>query len=331
MKLHIENFQNINSADIEFVPGINCIVGESNNGKTAILRAVKAIITNPAGSGSYLKHGAKSAIVELSNNGDTLRWERTKSSVNYYYKGQAFVKASKQSSDDFCDLGFVRSHDGDFMNLLDEWSVLFPFGYSSTELFKIFEDLFCITDSAKVLEGIKGDETSCNKDRLLCLDKIKLAEQKLEKLSELKKGLKFGQANIIIEVISKKSEELVRMQKKLEETKTLDNISKIQLTSVPFKTDEIVNIGKQSLELFKACSKASQLAVDKIKLPESKTFDFDLVSLGKLNEATIYCKAEITKKKNLEINQVELEKTLEELKAKWAEIDTCPLCGAEMN
>lgn len=330
MKLHIENFQNIKSADIEFIPGINCIVGESNNGKTAILRAVKAIITNPSGSGSYLRHGAKSAKVELTNAGETLEWIRTKSSVSYHYNGQDFPKASKQTSDDFCNLGFARGSKGELMNLLDEWSVLFPFGYSDTELFKIFEDLFCITDSAKIIDTMRGDETSVNRDKLLHQDRVKNFEEKLTKLKELKSKLKAGQANLIVEVISKKSEELETMKKDIQSLKELNKVSKLELTTVPFKADELSRIGKQSLELFKACSRASQLAVNDIKLPEAKSFDFDLANLARLNEASVQFRSEANKKKNLEINQAELEKTLEELKARWDEIDSCPLCGAEM-
>ena len=215
MKLRIKNFQSISDADIEFPVGITVIQGESNNGKTAILRAVKAIVTNPTGAGHYVQHGKKSASVELTNNGETLLWERTKSSTNYKYKDQVYQKASKQDSDSFCNLGFVRGSKGELLNLSDEWSVLFPFGYSDTELFKLFEDLFDITDSAKVIDGMKGDETSCNKDKLLKQDSLQKLKDRLRVSQELTANLNLGQAELIKKVLIQKLEELRKLKEDL--------------------------------------------------------------------------------------------------------------------
>lgn len=330
MKLKIKNFQNINEAEIDFKPGICVIQGESNNGKTAILRAVKAIITNPTGAGHFVQHGKKSATVELSNNGETLLWERTKSSVNYTYNGQNYTKASKQTSDDFCNLGFVKGQKGELLNLTDEWSVLFPFGYTDTELFKLFEDLFSITDSAKVLEGMKGDETSCNRDKLLQTDKLEMLKNKLGQCNELKSKFKSGQAEVIRKVISKKSEDLEKLKEKLKSARDYDTISNFEIPSKPFNSDELLKIGKQLLELFKACSQASQLPVN-AKLPETKNFVFNLDVLGKLKKAELDYITEQKKRESLVINQEELEKVLADCKAKWESLKVCPLCGNEMN
>jgi len=48
--LSISNFQSHKNSILNFAPGVNCIVGESDSGKTAILRALNWIITNrPSG------------------------------------------------------------------------------------------------------------------------------------------------------------------------------------------------------------------------------------------------------------------------------------------
>ena len=44
--LKIENFQSHKDSYLEFSNGINIISGKSNNGKTAILRALNWVITN---------------------------------------------------------------------------------------------------------------------------------------------------------------------------------------------------------------------------------------------------------------------------------------------
>ena len=329
MKLRIKNFQSISNADIEFPVGITVIQGESNNGKTAILRAVKAIVTNPTGAGHYVQHGKKSASVELTNNGETLLWERSKTSTNYKYKDQVYQKASKQDSDSFCNLGFVRGSKGELLNLSDEWSVLFPFGYSDTELFKLFEDLFDITDSARVIEGMKGDETSCNKDKLLQQDGLQKLKDRLRVCQELTASLKLGQADLMKKVLTKKAEDLKKLKEDLKTVERLNSISKLELTSEPFKTDKLIEIGKQSLELFKACSKASQLPVNE-KLPQTQTFNFDLETISKLKKSEIDYQQEQRKRENLVVSQLELEKALEECKAAWKTIEKCPLCGEVM-
>lgn len=330
MKLKLKNFQSISDAEIDFQPGVAVIQGESNQGKTAILRAIKAIINNPQKTKHYIKRHQKSAQVTLENNGNTLTWERTKSSTNYIYKGEVFQKASNRCADDFCDLGFVKTSKGDLLNLTDEWNLLFPFGYSDTELFKLFEDLFSITDSAKVLEGMKGDETSCNKDKLIEEDKLARTKKQYELIQFLLQSHNLSQADIIKKVLTKKNEDLIKLKEKLKSVVAYNSISNSEVVSEPFNSDELLKVGKQSLELFKACSRASQLPVN-ANLPEMKYFSLGTEMLGKLKKAEIDFQAEQRKRENLVINQQELERVLEDCKKIWQSIDVCPLCGAEMN
>ena len=46
LKLHLKNFQAFDDLDVEFVLGVNTIIGESNSGKTSVLRAIKSLIEN---------------------------------------------------------------------------------------------------------------------------------------------------------------------------------------------------------------------------------------------------------------------------------------------
>ena len=45
--IKLKNFQSIGKAELLFEPGVNLIVGQSNSGKTAILRAISAALNNP--------------------------------------------------------------------------------------------------------------------------------------------------------------------------------------------------------------------------------------------------------------------------------------------
>jgi DNA repair exonuclease SbcCD ATPase subunit len=51
--LHITNFQSHKESHLEFDPGVNVIIGESDSGKTAILRALRWVLTNRPGGDSF--------------------------------------------------------------------------------------------------------------------------------------------------------------------------------------------------------------------------------------------------------------------------------------
>lgn len=51
--LHITNFQSHGNSSLEFCPGVNVIVGESDSGKTAILRALRWLAWNRPGGDSF--------------------------------------------------------------------------------------------------------------------------------------------------------------------------------------------------------------------------------------------------------------------------------------
>ena len=78
-RVDLENFQSISKASLEFVQGINIIVGQSNSGKSAILRAVKGSVLNPSGSQKYIKNKTKGFKVNIDYAGNTIEWSREKS------------------------------------------------------------------------------------------------------------------------------------------------------------------------------------------------------------------------------------------------------------
>ena len=56
-KLTIRNFQNHADTELDFAPGINVIVGSSDSGKSAIVRALEWVRTNRPLGTSFLRHG----------------------------------------------------------------------------------------------------------------------------------------------------------------------------------------------------------------------------------------------------------------------------------
>lgn len=84
-RVEIFNFQVHKHKVIDFTKGLNVIVGESNTGKTAILRAIYwALYDKPNGS-DFIRTGAKSCKVIVSfSNGFSIERKRSRSSSGSY-------------------------------------------------------------------------------------------------------------------------------------------------------------------------------------------------------------------------------------------------------
>lgn len=79
IKIEIENFQSIKKLAID-LGQYTVLVGTSNQGKTAIVRAIESVFTNPAGQ-SRIRKGASHCIVRLDfDDGTWVLWEKGKTS-----------------------------------------------------------------------------------------------------------------------------------------------------------------------------------------------------------------------------------------------------------
>ncbi|MFW5799639.1 MAG: hypothetical protein ACOCV8_02390 [Spirochaetota bacterium] len=85
MKVKINDFQIIKKADLEFLPGITAIVGDSNNGKSSIIRAIEYAINNKGGSG-FINYGADFCEIAIEDNNHKIIWHKDRASRKSFYK-----------------------------------------------------------------------------------------------------------------------------------------------------------------------------------------------------------------------------------------------------
>ena len=187
LKVELENFQSISNASLEFVKGINTIIGQSNSGKTAILRAIRGAILNPSGSQSFIKHGTKGFKVNLEYDGNSIEWARSSKSPSYKVNGEDYQKVGGSNLVDILDnSGFVLSDKKELMNLESELELLFPFGMNGSELFKLFEkNIFCVSDSTSILKLVKADEEDISRSIDQTKVELERYRNKLEAVKEL--------------------------------------------------------------------------------------------------------------------------------------------------
>lgn len=88
--LKIQNFQSHKKSILEFSKGVNIIVGESDTGKSAILRTIKWVVKNkPSGESFRSKWGGETKVDLNLSNSHVIR-EKTDSDNLYYLDGEAF-------------------------------------------------------------------------------------------------------------------------------------------------------------------------------------------------------------------------------------------------
>lgn len=86
--LVIENFQSHQQTKLKLHKGINLIIGESDAGKSAIIRALNWVVNNrPAGSSFRSSWGGRTKVI-LNIEGEVIKRVRGKKENAYFYKGK---------------------------------------------------------------------------------------------------------------------------------------------------------------------------------------------------------------------------------------------------
>jgi hypothetical protein len=88
--VEIENFQCHENLELELHGGAT-IVGESDAGKSAVLRAIIWVMTNSPSGLAMLRHGEKSVRVRITVDGHVVERERSKSKNVYRLDGAEYV------------------------------------------------------------------------------------------------------------------------------------------------------------------------------------------------------------------------------------------------
>lgn len=84
-KIRIENFQSHEYTELEFSEGLTVIVGPSDQGKSAIIRAIKWVLFNEPRGTDFIRIGASTARVEITlDNQCKIIRERSKTKNRYH-------------------------------------------------------------------------------------------------------------------------------------------------------------------------------------------------------------------------------------------------------
>ena len=166
INLSVKDFQIIKNASLTFGPGLNAIIGQSNNGKSALFRAAKSCIYNEPGTTS-IRNGCSSYAVGLQMNGHTVIYQKGKESI-YKIDGNVFQKVGRtQLHEVACSLNIRELNlngSNEQLNFWDQMEKPFLLDRSETELFRFIVDSGKDNNITLALKTLVSDRQGITKE-----------------------------------------------------------------------------------------------------------------------------------------------------------------------
>ncbi len=339
--LGIKNVQSHKDSKLVFSPGINALVGTSNNGKSAVLRALMWAITNrPLGTEILLSNWAydskgkqneeMSVTVEKENS--TLIRRKTKTDNEYILDGEV-LEAIKTDVPESVRKFFALSG----TNIQKQQDAPFLLSQSSGKIAEYFNRIVRVDIIDKVLTNAEStrrkmknqfetaEENEKNLQKKLerydwldsvevLLEKYKVVNEKYETLSDEKDDLE-SSVEKFEEINKRKFPDFSKQKKLIQEIEDINSKNK----DLVFEIESL----DESISEFENLSEKSEFDFSKEKklIETIESLDFDKSEIEKLKE---------------QIEQVEYadgfvksqKEYIKGLKKQLPEI--CPLCGAKM-
>ena len=366
MKIDIKNYQRLEDISIDLLPGINLVSGNSNNGKSSTIRAVRDFIFNKI-SKDKIRHGEKELEISIDN----AKAIRNSKGVIYEIDGNKFEKVGRNILPEIKDKFNIDeviingiSIRPNFWFQMDK-----PFLTDKTAGQK--NDLLIGTKNDKYiacLKKIKAETTDLqkinkkyleeyidktkqnilkNEERLSKLNGLELLLSKIDSLEE--KSNSFQEIVNFLNEIKRRNEILSKQKNYTNKIKNAldssENLKKlfIEYQSKKDKMQEVYDIYKSQ------CNISSELEYTENKkelLARGLTFEVLLRELftdihnKKLEEKELeyyfiqyekLLKNEENIKKTLNENEKLLKTIKNEFDSFKKEIGHCPLCGGELN
>ena len=190
MKVSIKDFQIIKSASLDFQPGLTLIIGESNNGKSAIFRAMKSCIYNEPGT-SNVRIGCKNYLVGIENNNHKVILQKGENSL-YLIDGQQYNKIGKTQLEEVGNaLGLKAlqiNEQTEKINFWDQMEKPFLLDRNSSDLFRFIVDSGEDDNLNESLRAMVSDKNKLNTDKNLKEGSINTLKEQIDSLESTLAG-----------------------------------------------------------------------------------------------------------------------------------------------
>lgn len=343
--IELKNIQSHKETKLDFDAGVNCIVGSSNNGKSAILRGLYWVVYNrPLGIDTLASHWAltekgnlkdEMSVTVVNDNGEITR-RRDKDSNQYIVNG--FVQDVVKSDVPEPVSMILDLKDTNIQKQLDEPFLL---SKSAGEVAKYFNKTVNLDVIDKVLSNAESSKRKAKQETERTEKEIKELEEKQNSYSWLESaGALIEEYEKIEKEADSINEEIESLFISLEKYNSMMFVAEKYSGVSEFK-NKVERIEKLNSELDDVCQDGKELSVvlNKYKeVKENKYPDFshekemiekvesgldDLVD--NVSSEMERLLAQITNKKDCENIIVDNRKKIEEYKKQLPKV--CPVCG----
>ena len=314
--LKIKNFQSHKDSILEFDPGVNVIIGKSDSGKTALLRALRWLIWNrPSGDAFRSDWGGNTEVVaaltvpDLPNPAPIIITRRRDKKDEYVLLNKEQVGYTAKS----IHKPYIFTAFG--TNVPEE--IRKAINFAEINLQKQFDQPFLITATPS--------EVAAHFNKVAKLDKIDKSLQNINKwIREIESSIKFKDAQIVknedelkqydhLDKIEAEVEVLENLEK--EHIKQISSISSLESLCEEIRvTNEDIENASEILQLEKPVNDVLDLIYKKDGLE-----DGPIASINELLDEIDATEVNIEAAKD---KLIELEKQFEDEFP-----DICPLCG----
>lgn len=164
MKVNIKNYEIIEDAELEFENGLNIIVGETNEGKSSVFRAIKSAVFNELGD-YFIRMGESQTEVLIEDGEDEVKWTKRQNkspSTVYEINGERFSKVGRTQFEKVADVLNIKeikltSNEKERVNFWKQMKYPFLLDKSSSQLFE-FLSLSSEDDNlTKIIKEMNSD------------------------------------------------------------------------------------------------------------------------------------------------------------------------------
>ncbi len=162
--IQIKNFQSHKDTTLKLDPGVNIIVGQSDSGKTAILRALRWLIWNKPGGNAFRSEWGGDTVVEVNlDSMEVIQRKKTKSNNTYEYSpSPRFAETIYRSFGQGVPEDITRALNISDINVQGQLDAPFLLSETSGEIAKKLNKIANIDNIDKALSNINKKSRETN-------------------------------------------------------------------------------------------------------------------------------------------------------------------------
>lgn len=265
--ISIKDFQSLKNVELELVPGLNLVVGKTNIGKTAIIRAIDSALFN-IGNDDFVRSGQKYCGISIDNGTHKMTYARSavgKNEKTAYQFDDGVVqrkvgRTQLEEVQKYFNIRDVRMQNGTKVKLNFWYQNDKPFLMDKTsgQLYE-FLSLSSCDKYTKVLKVMQGDEKALKSDIAIITSEIDTYKKLITKKQEVvdkNQGYDKVYENAVI--LSRKSTKLNNLISLLNDIKSLkstieakgNRLFKINIKLDSMRFDDISNIYQNTIKFY---------------------------------------------------------------------------------